>query len=68
MAGNDQKSAWEHHLGVGTINFGDLGCPGRYSGVLERDFDVYYQDSKVGYGVEKLNIFDFFEKSQNFTK
>ena len=52
MTGNDQKSAWEHHLGVGTINFGDLGCPGRYSGVLERDFDVDSEDSKVGYGVE----------------
>ena len=50
MTGNDQKSAWEHHLGVGTINFGDLGCPGRYSGVLERDFDVDSQDPKVGYG------------------
>ena len=55
-------------MGVRTTNFGALGCPRRYSGVLERDFDVYYQDSKVGYGVEKSKSFDFFEKSQNFTK
>ena len=55
MAGNDQKSVWERHLGVGTINFGDLGCPRRYSAVLERDFDVGSQDPKVGYGAEKIN-------------
>ena len=30
--GNDQKRACDHHLGVRTIKFGDLGCPGRYAG------------------------------------
>ena len=54
MAGNDQKSVWEYHLSVGTAIFSDLGCPGRYSGVIEGDFEVYYQNSKVGYGGEKL--------------
>ena len=68
MTGNDQKIVWEHHLGIGTIIFCDLGCPGRYSRVLERYFDVHSQDSKVGYGVDNLKSLDFFEKSQNFTK
>ena len=40
MTGNDQKSVWEHHLGVGTAIFIDLGRPGRSSGIIERDFDV----------------------------
>ena len=52
MVGNDQKSAWEHHLGVRTINFGDLGCPRMYYGVPERDFDAESQDPKVGYGAD----------------
>ena len=60
MAGNDQKSVWERHLGVGTINFGDLGCPRRYSGVLERDFDVDSQHPKVGYGAKKIKILQAF--------
>ena len=54
MYRNDEKSAWEHHLGVVTIHFGDLGCPGRYYGVLERDFAADSQDPKVGYGGEKI--------------
>ena len=74
MTGNDQKRVWEHHLGVGAVIFGDLGCPGRYSGVPERVFDVDSQNPKVGYGGEKRvwrrkkkkNI--FFQKSQNFMK
>ena len=68
MTGNDQKSVWEYHLGVKMVNFCDLGCPGRYSGVLERDFHVYSQTSKVGSGGEILDFFIFFEKSQNFMK
>ena len=59
MVGNDQKSAWERHLGVGTMNFGDLGCSRRYSIVLESDFDVASQDPKVGYGAEKIKNFRF---------
>ena len=47
MTGNDQKSVWEYHLGAETIHFGDLGCPGRYSGVLEGDFHVDSQNPKV---------------------
>ena len=54
MTGNDQKSVWEHHLGAETIHFCDLGCPGRYSGVLERDFHVDSQNPKVGYGGENF--------------
>ena len=42
MIGNDQKSDWERHLGVATINFGDLGRIVRYSAVLERDFDAFF--------------------------
>ena len=52
MTGNDQKRVWEYHWGAETIHFGDLGCPGRYSGVLESDFQVDYQNPKVGYGGE----------------
>ena len=48
MTGNVQKSVWEYHLGAETIHFGDLGCPGRYSGVLESDFHVDSQNTKVG--------------------
>ena len=48
MTGNGQKSVWEHHLGVETIHFGDIGCPRRYSGVLEGDFNVDSQNPKVG--------------------
>ena len=47
MSGNDQKRAWERHLGAGTINFGDLGCRRSYSAVLDRYFDVASQDPKV---------------------
>ena len=47
MTGNDQKSVWEHHLGVGTAIFIDLGRPGRSSAIIERDFDVDSQNSKV---------------------
>ena len=54
MTGNGQKSVWEYHLGAETIHFGDLGCPGRYSGVLESDFHVDSQNPKVGYGGEIL--------------
>ena len=68
MTGNDQKSAWEHHLGVRTINFGDLGCPRMYYGVPERDFDAESQDPKVGYGAERIFYLYFFQTSQNFTK
>ena len=56
MAGNDQKSAWERHLGVGTINFGDLGCHRRYSVVLESDFDVGSQDPKVVWSRKIENV------------
>ena len=47
MTGNDQKSVWEHHLGVGTAVFVDLGRPGRSSGVIEGYFEVDSQNSKV---------------------
>ena len=60
MTGNDQKSVWEYHLGVKMVNFCDLGCPGRYSGVLERHFHVDSQTSKVGYGGEIFDFFQFF--------
>ena len=66
MAGNDQKRAWERHLGVGTINFRYLGSHRRCSAVLESYFDVGSQDPKVGYGADFF--FDFLEKSQKFTK
>ena len=56
MTGNDQKSVWECHLGAETIHFGDLGCPRRYSAVLEMDFDVGSQDPKVWYGAQKIKI------------
>ena len=46
MTGNDQKSVWEHHLGVGKNIFIDLWRTGRSSGIIERDFDVDYQISK----------------------
>ena len=59
MIGNDQKSVWEDHLGAETIHFGDLGCPGRYSGVLEVDFHVDSQNPKVGYGGENFENFSF---------
>ena len=62
MTGNDQKSVWEHHLGVGTAIFIDLGCPGRYSGVVQGDFDVDSQNSKVGYGGENYDFFLNFRK------
>ena len=62
MTGNDQKSVWEYHLGAETIHFGDLGCPGRYSGVLEGDFHVDSQNPKVGYGGESFENFLFFSK------
>mgnify|MGYP001391583380 FL=1 len=54
MTGNDQKSVWEYHLGAETIHFGDLGCPGRYSGVLESDFHVDSQNPKVGVWMRKV--------------
>ena len=63
MIGNDQKSVWEYHLGAETIHFGDLGCAGRYSGVLEGDFHVDSQNPKVGMEAIFLKIFTFFEKS-----
>ena len=66
MTGNDEDSVWEHHLGVGTAIFIDLGGPGRYSGVIDGDFDVDSQNFKVGYGGNFLNI--IFEKSRNITK
>ena len=62
MIGNDQKSVWEYHLGAETIHFGDLGCPGRYSGVLESDFHVDSQNPKVGYGGESFACFIKFPK------
>ena len=34
MTGIDQKSTCEHHWGVETTHFGDLGCPRRYYGAL----------------------------------
>ena len=60
MTGNDQKSVWEYHLGVRTLFLCDLGCPGRYSGVLEGDFHVDYQNTKVGYGGESFENFQLF--------
>ena len=63
MIGNDQKSVWEYHLGAETIHFGDLGCAGRYSDVLEGDFHVDFHqfffrlhaESQGGCGGEKIN-------------
>ena len=37
MARNDLERAWEHHLGVGAVHFGDVG-----------DFDVDSQNPNVG--------------------
>ena len=65
MIGNDQKSAWERHVGVGTINFGDLGCPRRYSGVLESDFHVDYHNPKVWM---RFVFKENFQKSQTSQK
>ena len=47
MTGNDQKIVWEHHLGVGTAIFIDLGRSGRSSGIIDGDFGVDSQNSKV---------------------
>ena len=66
MYGNDQKSVWEYHLGAETIHFGDLGCPGRYSGVLESDFHVDSQNPKVWYGGEKFETFRNISKVTKF--
>ena len=55
MTENDQKSVWEYHLGVETIHFCDLGCPGRYYGVLESDF----------YGGETIKVLRKFPKVTN---
>ena len=60
MTGNDQQSVWEYHLGVKRVKLCDLGCPGRYSGVLEGTFHVDSQNPNVGYGAEKFEIFIFF--------
>ena len=62
MMGNDQKSAWDHHLGVRTINFGDLGCPGRYSG--------WESDENPRCGIESENdqnvfVFEISQKKSN---
>ena len=57
MTGNDQKSVWEYHLGVKSVYICDLGCPGRYSGVLETDFHVHSQISKGGYGGDFFQLF-----------
>ena len=54
MTGNEQKIVGGCHLGAETIHFGDLGCTGRYYGVLESDFHVDSQNPKVGYGGEKI--------------
>ena len=62
MTGNDQQSVWEHHLGVGTVIFIDLGRPGRSSGIIERDFDVDSQNSKV------MRNFCFFRIFRKVTK
>ena len=59
MTGNDQKSVWEYHLDVRRVILCDLGCPGRYSGVLEGDFHVDSQNPKVGYGGENFKILSF---------
>ena len=50
MTGNDQKNVCEYYLGAEMIDCGDLGRPGRYSGVLESDVHVDSQNPKVGYG------------------
>ena len=63
MTGNGQKSVWEYHLGAETIHFGDLGCPGRYSGVLEGGFHVDCQNPKVWYGGENIT-----KTNQNLSK
>ena len=68
MYGNDQKSVWEYHLGAETIHFGDLGCPGRYSGVLEGDFHVDSQNPKVGYGGDFLKTFSKISKSHKTSR
>ena len=57
MTGNDQKSVWKCQLGDETIHFGDLGWPGRYSGVLESDFHVDSQNPKVGLWRRYIYIF-----------
>ena len=68
MTGNDQKSVWEYHLGAETIHFGDLGCPGRYSGVLEGDFHVDSQNPQVWYGGEMFEIVHLFLKSRKTSR
>ena len=62
MNGNDKKRAWEHRLGVGTINFGDLGCVLLQFACREGDFDVDSPDLKVGSGAEKITNFLNFPK------
>ena len=64
MTGNVQKNIWEHYLGTEVIHFGDLGCPGMYSGVLEVDFHVDSQNPKVGYGGEMFETFRIFENRE----
>ena len=68
MTGNNQKMLWEHHLGVGRVIFSDLGCPGRYSGVVEGDFHVDYQNPKVGYGGEFFETFSKISKSHKTSR
>ena len=67
MTGNDQKSAWEHHLGVVTVIFIDLGRPGRSSGIIERDFDVGSQNAKVMRDA-KTFCFSKFSKSHEISR
>ena len=52
-------------MGVETVHFGDLGRPGRYSGVHEGDFHVDSQNPKVGHGGEN---FENFRKVSKVTK
>ena len=65
MTGNDQKIVWEHHLGVGKVIFIDLGRPGRSSGIIERDFDVDSQNSKV---MRKSYFFSKFSKTHEISR
>ena len=44
-------------MGVGTAICIDLGRPGKSSGVIEGDFDVDYQNSKVRRKIQKFRNF-----------
>ena len=62
MTGNDQ-TVWKYQFGVRTVIICDLGCPRRYSGVLEGNFRVDSQNPKkrageYHFGVRTVRICD----------